>query len=59
MCDEANRFAWPGPDLRPIRRGQHGVFHYGTLPAPLLRQVFAKLAEARAAQRLRLVPHAE
>jgi hypothetical protein len=50
VCDEVNRFAWPGFDLRPIP-GRSGSWEYGMLPAALydevLRRVIA-LNEARA-----------
>jgi hypothetical protein len=50
VCDEVNRFAWPGFDLRPIP-GRSGSWEYGMLPAAVydevLRRVIA-LNEARA-----------
>ena len=38
IVSEWNLFAWPGFDIRPIRRGKPGI-SYGFLPAGLFRQV--------------------
>lgn len=32
VVSEVNRFAWPGPDLRPVTRGDRERFDYGFLP---------------------------
>ncbi len=50
VLTEANRFTWPGPDLRPI---QSGDVVYGELPADLFRRVRAAwLALAGARRRV-------
>ena len=36
---EANRFTWPGPDLRPMKSGEASTVVYGELPADLFRKV--------------------
>lgn len=36
---EANRFTWPGPDLRPMRRGEAVSVLYGELPGSLLIKI--------------------
>lgn len=36
---EANRFTWPGPDLRPMKSGNVSSVVYGELPADLFRKV--------------------
>ncbi len=36
---EANRFSWPGPDLRPVRRGEAASALYGELPGSLLAKI--------------------
>lgn len=36
---EANRFTWPGPDLRPMKSGDASTVVYGELPADLFRKV--------------------
>jgi hypothetical protein len=36
---EANRFTWPGPDLRPMKSGNTSTILYGELPADLFRKV--------------------
>lgn len=35
ICDEVNRFIWPGYDLRPIPGGGPGNWEYGMLPKGL------------------------
>ena len=48
---EANRFTWPGPDLRPRKSGDAASAVYGELPADLFRKVRDKwLASAVARQ---------
>jgi len=48
VAADLNRFAWPGVDLRPIRRGET-EYAYGLLPAALYREVRDKvLALAKA-----------
>jgi hypothetical protein len=39
VLTEANRFAWPGPDLRPARQGNAASVAYGLLPHGLFEQV--------------------
>jgi hypothetical protein len=36
---EANRFTWPGPDLRPAKTGDASSVVYGALPAAFFRKV--------------------
>jgi PemK-like, MazF-like toxin of type II toxin-antitoxin system len=56
LVSEGNRFAWPGPDLRPVAPDR---FDYGFLPPALFKQVREKFASYRAASRLRMVPRTE
>ena len=46
VVTDANRFVWPGPDLRPRVPGDRGSVAYGHLPRALFRQVRDKLADA-------------
>jgi hypothetical protein len=39
VLTEANRFAWPGPDLRPLQRGDVATVLYGELPGNLLIKI--------------------
>lgn len=39
VIGEANRFVWPGPDLRPLRPGDATSVVYGELPGDLFRKV--------------------
>jgi hypothetical protein len=52
VLTDANRFVWPGPDLRPRMRGDASSVAYGHLPRGLfleLRDKFARAVEARLA----------
>jgi hypothetical protein len=59
IVSELNRFAWPGPDLRPVSRDKPDRFDYGFVPPSLFRQIRDKLGVCAAAQRLRSVPRTE
>lgn len=48
---EANRFTWPGPDLRPITSGHRKTIAYGELPADLFKRVREKWLALTAARR--------
>jgi hypothetical protein len=39
VVSEANRFTWPGPDLRPIPGRDLSTIAYGMLPPTFFRQV--------------------
>ena len=45
VLTEANRFAWPGPDLRPRRVGVPGSVLYGLLPRTLFEEVRRRFVE--------------
>jgi hypothetical protein len=52
VLTEANRFVWPGPDLRPARHGDAASIAYGQLPYALfetIRQKFIAAVRARRA----------
>jgi hypothetical protein len=51
VLSEANRFAWPGPDLRPMASGDTTTILYGELPADLFRQVRRQWLALSAARR--------
>jgi hypothetical protein len=59
VVNEVNRFVWPGPDLRPVSRGDPERFDYGHLPPSLFRQIRERLLAAAAAQRLQIVRRTE
>ena len=42
VLTEANRFQWPGPDLRPVQGAEDGNIAYGFLPASLYDLVRTK-----------------
>lgn len=40
---ELNKFAWPGPDLRPVSHESPGQYDYGFLPPELFEEIKRKL----------------
>lgn len=57
VLSEANRFVWPGPDLRPAIAGDPSSTAYGLIPEKLFRQMrdrfiaLLKSSNARAVSR--------
>jgi hypothetical protein len=47
VCDEANRFHWPGYDLRPLPGARSNRWEYGMLPRGLYEQAKALFLECR------------
>ncbi len=43
---EANRFIWPGPDLRPLQPGDAQSTAYGPLPYSLFEEIRLKFIAA-------------
>ena len=56
VLTEANRFAWPGPDLRLAQPGNLESVACGLLPRTLFKEVTARLADAISARRVGVVP---
>jgi hypothetical protein len=56
VVSETNRFAWPGPDLRPVAPE---CFDYGFLPPGLFQRVQERFEAYFSAKRLRVVPRTE
>jgi hypothetical protein len=56
LLTEANRFVWPGPDLRPSRRGDASSVAYGLLPYALFEEIRSKFIMALKARAARTVP---
>jgi hypothetical protein len=51
VLTEANRFVWPGPDLRPGVNGEPSSIAYGSLPERLFERIrLGLLAKAKANQ---------
>ena len=46
VLTEANRFTWPGPDLRPLRPGDAMSTAYGPLPYGLFEVIRLKFIAA-------------
>jgi len=59
MVTDANRFLWPGPDLRPREPGVAESVVYGYLPASVFNAVRDKLAHAIASRLSGIVPRTE
>ena len=47
ICSELTRFVWPGPDIRPVSRGEPDRFVHGVLPRSFLIRVFERLMDLR------------
>lgn len=56
---EANRFVWPGPDLRPVRQGGVANIAYGMLPHALFEAIRLKFLAAIRVRRSGLVRRSE
>lgn len=59
VLSEANRFVWPGPDLRPARPGDATSIAYGSLPYALFEDIRRKFLAALKAQAARAVQRTE
>jgi hypothetical protein len=59
VLSEANRFAWPGPDLRPALRGDAASLAHGQLPYALFETIRQKFLTAIRARRAGIVPRTE
>ena len=59
VVTEANRFAWPGPDLRPAQAGDPASVVYGELPRVLFEQVREKWLKLFNAHKARVVARTE
>jgi uncharacterized protein YifN (PemK superfamily) len=53
VADEYNIFTWPGPDIRPIRRGDDISPRYGAIPGKLFEQLRSRLDRVARAGRLK------
>ncbi len=56
---EANRFIWPGPDLRPLHPGDAPSVAYGPLPYGLFEEIRVKFIAALKGQAVRAVPRTQ
>lgn len=59
LLTEANRFIWPGPDLRPASPGDIASVGYGLLPFALFEQIRQRFLAVIRARRARLVTRTE
>jgi len=59
VLSEANRFIWPGPDLRPAQRNDPASIAFGLLPYNLFETICQKLLAAIRARRLGIVPRSQ
>jgi hypothetical protein len=59
MLTEANRFIWPGPDLRPSTPGDSASVGYGPLPFTLFEEIRTRFIAAIRARRASVVPRSE
>jgi hypothetical protein len=59
VLTEANRFIWPGPNLRPAMPGDAASVSYGLLPYGLFEEIQTKFIAAVKARRASVVPSSE
>ncbi len=59
IADEVNRFAWPGPDLRPVSRHRADQFAYGFLPEDVFDALRARMLALYSAGELQATPRSE
>lgn len=59
VLTEANRFIWPGPDLRPMTPGDPMSVAYGPLPYALFEQIRLKFLATLKARSVRAVRRTE
>jgi hypothetical protein len=59
VLTEANRFVWPGPDLRPLVAGDPTSVVHGPLPYGLFEQIRLKFIAAVKARAARPVPRTQ
>jgi hypothetical protein len=59
VLTEANRFIWPGPDLRPATQGDAASVAYGPLPFALFEELRTKFIAAIKERRASVVPRSE
>ncbi|MDO9501403.1 hypothetical protein [Falsiroseomonas sp.] len=59
VLTEVNRFAWPGPDLRPVEGAAGPVWSHGLLPAQVFERVRDAIVDRARARTLRAVSRPE
>jgi len=59
VLTEANRFVWPGPDVRPLQPGDAASVAYGALPFGLFDDIRLKFIAALKANAARAVRRTE
>lgn len=59
VLTEANRFIWPGPDLRPSIAGNASSIAYGQLPYALFEEIRQKFLTALKTRTSSTVPRTE
>ena len=59
MLNEANRFVWPGPDLRPAVRGDADSVVFGLLPYKLFEEIKNRFDSAVRKRLTSVVPRSE
>ena len=59
VVSEANRFAWPGPDLRMAENGNPESVAYGLLPGALFKEIRKRFGDAIELRLASVVPRTE
>ncbi len=55
VLSEANRFTWPGPDLRPLISGNSASVAYGVVSEDFYEKVRARFVSVLKARRAKIV----
>ena len=59
IADEVNRYAWPGPDLRPVSRRDAARFDFGFLPEDIFDRLRSRMLALHRAGQMQLTPRNE
>jgi hypothetical protein len=59
IISEANKFSWPGPDLRPLRQGDPSSIAYGHVPYGLFETIKKAFVADIRAKRAKAVQRTE
>lgn len=59
VLDEANRFTWPGPDLRPVPGTDSVRFAYGVLPPRFFEEIKTRLVALYRARKAHAIRRSE
>lgn len=59
VVSEVNQFIWPGPDIRPVARGDKKSPYYGKIPGKLFEKMRVLISQNVEAGRLKIIPRTD